>query len=65
MRCSTAAQDLTAQLDALTRLGVDPQRIYAGHGLTGTSRDRPGLREELAAVRAGDTPWRSPNSAGR
>jgi hypothetical protein len=40
----------------LTRLGVDLQRIYAGHGLTGTSRDRPGLREELTAVRAGDTP---------
>src|ERR1035438_9201235 len=49
-RCSTAAQDLTAQLDVLTRLGVDPQWIYAGHGLTGTSHDRPGLREALAAV---------------
>jgi DNA invertase Pin-like site-specific DNA recombinase len=25
------------------------------HGLTGTNRDRPGLREALAACRAGDT----------
>ena len=51
-RCSTDAQDLTPQLDVLTRLGVGPQRLYAGQGLTGTTRDRPGLREALAAVRA-------------
>lgn len=54
-RCSTDDQDLTAQLDGLTKLGVDSRRIYVDHGLTGTSRDRPGLREALAAVRAGDT----------
>ena len=30
-------------------------RIYVDHGLTGTDRDRPGLREALAACRAGDT----------
>ena len=30
-------------------------RIYVDHGLTGTNRDRPGLREALAACRAGDT----------
>jgi hypothetical protein len=53
-RCSTDAKDLTAQIDALTRLGVDTQRIYVDHGLTGTTRARPGLREALAAVRAGD-----------
>ena len=40
--------------DTLTRLGVDAQRIYVDYGLTGTNRDRPGLREELAAVREGD-----------
>src|ERR1700728_4003782 len=28
---------------------------YTDHGLTGTSRARPGLREALAACRAGDT----------
>ena len=46
-RCSTDAQDLTAQRDALAALGVQPDRIYVDHGLTGTSRARPGLREAL------------------
>jgi DNA invertase Pin-like site-specific DNA recombinase len=54
-RVSTDEQDLTAQRDALTALGVAPERIYVDHGLTGTNRDRPGLREALAACRAGDT----------
>jgi DNA invertase Pin-like site-specific DNA recombinase len=54
-RVSTAGQDLTAQRDALTALGVDPKRIYTDHGMTGTNRDRPGLREALAACRSGDT----------
>ena len=54
-RCSTDQQDLTAQRDGLTRLGVAPDRIYVDHGLTGTNRERPGLREALAACRAGDT----------
>ncbi len=47
--------DLTAQRDGLTTLGVAPDRIYIDHGLTGTNRERPGLREALAACRAGDT----------
>ncbi|MDX6308457.1 MAG: hypothetical protein QOI06_1503 [Nocardioidaceae bacterium] len=54
-RCSTDQQDLTAQRDALTGLGVESDRIYVDHGLTGTNRERPGLREALAACRAGDT----------
>ena len=54
-RCSTDAQDLTAQRDALLGLGVETERIYVDHGLTGTNRERPGLREALAACRAGDT----------
>ena len=53
-RVSTDDQDLTAQRDALTALGVAPDRIYVDHGLTGTNRDRPGLREAMAACRAGD-----------
>ncbi|MGH3565597.1 MAG: recombinase family protein [Pseudonocardia sp.] len=32
-----------------------PERIYVDHGLTGVNRDRLGLREALAACRAGDT----------
>ncbi|MGE4427419.1 MAG: recombinase family protein, partial [Solirubrobacteraceae bacterium] len=53
-RCSTDEQDLTAQRNALEALGVKPDRIYVDHGFTGTNRDRPGLREALAACRAGD-----------
>jgi DNA invertase Pin-like site-specific DNA recombinase len=52
---STEEQDLTAQRKALEALGVSPERIYVDHGLTGTNRERPGLREALAACRAGDT----------
>jgi len=55
-RCSTDLQDLTAQRDGLAGLGVKADRIYCvDHGLTGTNRERPGLREALAACRAGDT----------
>lgn len=54
-RVSTNEQDLTAQQNALERLGVRPSLIYTDHGLTGTNRARPGLREALAACRAGDT----------
>ena len=54
-RCSTDSQDLTAQHDALTRLGIDHDRIYTDHGLTGRTRARPGLEQALAAVREGDT----------
>jgi DNA invertase Pin-like site-specific DNA recombinase len=53
-RVSTDGQDLTAQRDALTALGVAPERIYVDHGLTGTNRARPGLREAMAACRDGD-----------
>jgi DNA invertase Pin-like site-specific DNA recombinase len=54
-RCSTDNQDLTAQREGLTALGVQSKRIYVDHGLTGRNRDRPGLREALAACRSGDT----------
>ncbi|WP_432503428.1 recombinase family protein [Kineococcus arenarius] len=54
-RVSTTGQDLTAQREALLRLGVEADRIYVDHGLTGTNRARPGLREAMAACRAGDT----------
>jgi DNA invertase Pin-like site-specific DNA recombinase len=54
-RCSTDEQDLTAQRALLRGLGVVADRIYLDHGLSGTARDRPGLAQALAAVRAGDT----------
>lgn len=54
-RVSTKEQDPTAQRNALTDLGVDATRDYVDHGLTGSNRDRPGLRQALAACGAGDT----------
>lgn len=54
-RCSTDAQDLTAQEQALASLGVSAERTYLDHGLSGTKRARPALDQALAAVRAGDT----------
>jgi DNA invertase Pin-like site-specific DNA recombinase len=54
-RCSTNAQDLTAQRDRLRELGGAAERIYLDHGLTGTNRKRPGLDQALAAVREGGT----------
>ena len=54
-RVSTEHQDLTAQRNSLAALGVGDDRIYVDHGLTGTNRDRPGLRLALAACHSGDT----------
>ena len=54
-RCSTDRQDLAAQRAALEALGVEPDRVYTDHGLTGTNRSRPGLDQALAATRTGDT----------
>jgi DNA invertase Pin-like site-specific DNA recombinase len=55
-RCSTDRQDLTAQREILQGLGVDNDRVYLDHGLTGIiTRRRPGLDQALAAVRAGDS----------
>ena len=54
-RCSTDEQDLTVQREGLAALGVTADRIYVDHGLTGCNRERPGLREALAACREGDT----------
>ena len=54
-RCSTDEQDLTVQREGLASLGVTPDRIYVDHGLTGSNRERPKLREALAACQDGDT----------
>ncbi|TFD50698.1 recombinase family protein [Cryobacterium sp. Hh7] len=54
-RVSTNDQDLTGQENALAALGVSLQKTFTDQGLTGTNRARPGLREALAACRAGDT----------
>lgn len=54
-RVSTLEQDLSDQREALERLGVENKNTCFDHGLTGTTRARPGLREALAATRDGDT----------
>ena len=54
-RCSTDRQDPAAQRQALLELDVAEDRIYTDHGLTGTTRARPGLDQALAAVHEGDT----------
>lgn len=54
-RVSTSGQDLAAQRDGLRALGVEADNVHVDHGMTGTNRDRPGLREALAAVRKGDS----------
>ena len=40
----TIRQDLVAQCQGLLELGVVEDRIYTDHGLTGTTRARPGPR---------------------
>lgn len=50
-RVSTRDQNLEAQLDALTKYGVD--RIYQ-EKITGTRKDRPELDELLKVLRSGD-----------
>src|SRR5882724_612167 len=54
-RGSTDHQDLAIQQAMLQELGVAPERISMDRGLTGTTRNRPGLDQALAAVREGDT----------
>ena len=62
-RSSTDQQDLTAQRDALLGLGVEAERIYVDHGLTGTNRERPGLAKPWPRA-ALETPWWSPSWTG-
>ena len=51
-RCSTDQHDLTAQRDALFGLGVEAERIYVDHGLTGAARTSSAIgRTQPAAIR--------------
>jgi DNA invertase Pin-like site-specific DNA recombinase len=54
-RVSTDAQDLTAQREGLLTLGGGSGAALRRPRPTGTNRERPGLREALAACREGDT----------
>jgi Resolvase, N terminal domain len=69
-RCSTLAQDLTAQRQALAALGVPRDRIYIEKGLTGTSRARPGLDQarwppSARATRSPSPSWTASPAASR
>jgi len=52
-RMSTARQDLERQIDALTAVGIDRERIYLDKR-SGAAVDRPGLRAVLGFARRGD-----------
>jgi len=52
-RVSTTKQDLDRQLDAVSKLGIPPERIFVDKR-SGSSTDRPGLRALLGYARAGD-----------
>lgn len=46
-RVSTIEQDVSAQRDALVRLGVDEAGIFVDHGITGANRARPACGRRL------------------
>ena len=52
-RVSTDDQNLTLQIDALTKHGIPECRIFKDK-LSGARRDRPGLAECLRTLQAGD-----------
>ena len=52
-RVSTAKQDLDRQIDALTATGIPTERIYLDKK-SGSTVDRPGLREVIGYAREGD-----------
>ncbi|HJX78705.1 recombinase family protein [Glutamicibacter sp.] len=54
-RLSTGAPDLTSHCDVLTALRIEPDRVYVNCGFTSKNKNLDGLREALAACRAGDT----------
>lgn len=52
-RVSTTKQDLDRQIDALTKEGIAPERIYVDKK-SGVTTDRPGLQALLEYARQGD-----------
>jgi DNA invertase Pin-like site-specific DNA recombinase len=65
-RVSTDDQDLTLQIDALSRHGIPESNIFTDK-LSGARSDRPGLTECLAALQPGDilVVWRLAGSTGQ
>lgn len=52
-RVSTDIQRMDMQMDALERAGCD--YIFADHGISGASIDRPGLKQAMDMLQSGDT----------
>jgi len=53
-RVSTAEQSVEVQRDALSALGVAPDKIYLDRGVSGRRRIRPALERALGELRDGD-----------
>ncbi|MBY6382334.1 recombinase family protein [Rhodococcus erythropolis] len=53
-RVSTAAQDSSIQVELLAKEGVDRDRVYVDHGISGRQTQRPGLDNAINAAREGD-----------
>ena len=53
-RVSTDDQDLSLQIDALTKQGIPKSSIFMDK-LSGAKTERPGLAKCLAALKSGDT----------
>ena len=53
-RVSTAAQDSSIQVGLLAKEGVDRDRVYVDHGISGRQTQRPGLDNAINAAREGD-----------
>ena len=54
-RASTNEQDLTAHHDGHTVVGIPANPAYVYQGMTGRTRERPGLRDALAGIQTSDT----------
>ncbi len=54
-RVALDGHDLAEQREALIALGVAGDCVYVDHGIACAGRDRPGLRDAIAACGPGDT----------
>ena len=53
-RCSTARQDTSVQIGLLAKIGVERDRVYIDHAVSGRQAKRPGLENAINASREGD-----------